>query len=77
MTFKVDFKDKTGVDELKRKIDKIKYALRLSLSRKKGQDLVAEGEKKTITSLGSILKKYINEKALAIRMTNFKLQTES
>ena len=75
MTFEVDFKNKTGIDELNSKIDKIKYALTLSLSRKKGQELVAEGKKKTRNSLGSILKKYLNETALAIRITSFELQT--
>jgi flagellar basal body-associated protein FliL len=75
MTFEVDFRNKTGIDEFKTKIEKIKYALTLTLSRKKGQELIAEGKKKTTNSLGSILKKYLNEKALAVRITNFKLQT--
>lgn len=74
MAVEVDFQDQAGVEELQKKLETIQYALYLVFSRKSAEELTSLGEHKTANSIYQILQKYLDQKALAVRVQNFAVE---
>lgn len=77
MTVKVDFTDRKGVAELQNKMETIQYALYLVFSRKTADELTALGKQKTETSIHQILRKHLEQKALAVHVQDFTVRPRS
>lgn len=70
----VDFENKKGPEELDGKLKEVRYAFTLVYSRKKYEDLEHQGEVKTLIVLKKILEMHLDEKPVAVRTRNYKVQ---
>ena len=77
MKVNVDFKDQKGVAELQQKMETIQYALYLVFSRKSADELASLGKQKTENSIYQILRKHLEQPALAVHVQDFTVRPRS
>lgn len=74
MTVDVEFADASGTRELAQKLETVKYAMYLVLSRKSAAEMERLGNQKTANSISRILLRHLEQKAGAVRVRRFHIE---